>query len=227
MSEQLYTNSSIISEGRRVVSQTPIDDRLYFDTQAAIAVIDTDNPSEPYRFYEGMIVYAINNGKQFMWKESATGILTSGGFTYPSSFVVANVDYSNRTFNFVELNKPINSYYIRVFDKNTVITTEGIGVKGSFVVPFDMEIMDIYAGMDIAPTGTKPQLDVELNGGGSLFSTTITIDALEYSSYSAAIPPVLSTTILNAGDILLFSIDAVDGGGTGAGLWFQIISYQL
>jgi len=96
-----FINTATIIEGKRVGSSTPIDDRLIYDTIADLQAIDTALPNEPYRFYEGMLVGVIDNQNIYMWVESSTGVLTSGGFTYPSSYTVAGTSYGNKTFNFV------------------------------------------------------------------------------------------------------------------------------
>tara|TARA_R110000796_G_scaffold183874_3_gene300457 strand:+ start:461 stop:1000 length:540 start_codon:yes stop_codon:yes gene_type:complete len=93
-------NDKIISEGWRVGSQTPIDDRLVFSTTSDLIDLGVDDV-EAYRNYEGMRVWVISTRSEYEWKESALGALPSS-FIYPSGVHANGVVYSGRSFNWVE-----------------------------------------------------------------------------------------------------------------------------
>lgn len=87
-------------EGFHVGSQTPIDDRLYYNSEADL-IAEITSSYGMYRFFEGMPVWAKDTGKTYRWLESATGLLGSS-LTYPSGISASGVSYSGRSFNLVE-----------------------------------------------------------------------------------------------------------------------------
>jgi hypothetical protein len=96
----MYTNNKELSQGFQVGSQTPIDDRLVAATTSALQNLGTGNVFA-YKYYEGLKVLVLSNLKEYIWKESATGLLTTS-FTYPANIVSAGITYSNKAFNWVE-----------------------------------------------------------------------------------------------------------------------------
>jgi hypothetical protein len=65
---------------------------------------------------------------------------------------------------------------------------------------------------------------VDINeGGASILSTKITIDATEKTSYTAAVPVVISDTSLAFNAEMTVDIDGVDSGGVAAGLKIMLI----
>jgi len=113
---ELYTNTMIKQEGDRIITQTANDDRFYFGTRAALRTIDTDDVKAPFRYFNGMIVVAIDVGSSYIWKESNVGELTSGGFIYPSNYSAGGINYSSKKFNFVEL---FSSNFVVSANENT------------------------------------------------------------------------------------------------------------
>ena len=79
----------------------------------------------------------------------------------------------------------------------------------------------ISASLVTAPTGSVATFDVE-EAGSTILSTLITIDATEFTSETAATPPVISDTAIAANAILSFNIDGVGSTIAGKGLKFWI-----
>lgn len=80
--------------------------------------------------------------------------------------------------------------------------------------PRAMTITKIKASLTTAGS-TSSAFDVKKNGT-SVFSTTLTIDATEKTSETAATPAVLSTTAVAADDELTFDIGTAGTGAAGA-----------
>lgn len=111
---------------------------------------------------------------------------------------------------------------IAVSDETSAITA-GTG-KVTFRMPYRFTLTAVRASLTTASTSGTPSIDVNRNGS-SIFSTTLTIDASERTSVTAATPAVLATTILNDDDEITIDVDAA---GTGAkGLKVTLIGSQV
>lgn len=95
-------------------------------------------------------------------------------------------------------------------DESTAITTGT--AKATFRMPFAMTVSSVRATLSTASSSGAVTVDVN-DGGTSIFSTTLTIDASEKTSTTAATAAVLSDTAL--ADDAEITID-IDGAGTGA-----------
>ena len=62
-------------------------------------------------------------------------------------------------------------------------------------------------------------------GGSTILSTKITIDATETTSVTAATQPVISDTSLADDAQMTVDIDQIDSGGVSAGLKVTLIGY--
>lgn len=99
---------------------------------------------------------------------------------------------------------------IAISDETTALTTGT--AKVTFRMPWAMTLTSIRASVNTASTSGVVTVDVN-DGGVSVFSTTLTIDATEKTSTTAAVPAVLSDTAL--ADDAEITID-IDTAGTGA-----------
>ena len=110
---------------------------------------------------------------------------------------------------------------IPVSDESTAITTGT--AKVTFRMPFAMTLTEVRASLSTVSSSGNPAIDVN-EGGVSIFSTTLTIDANEKTSTTAATAAVLSDTSL--ADDAEITID-IDTAGTGAkGLKVSLIGYR-
>jgi len=99
---------------------------------------------------------------------------------------------------------------VAVSDETTAITTGA--AKVTFRMPWAMTLSTVRANLSTASTSGIPAIDVN-EGGVSIFSTTLTIDANEKTSTTAATAAVISDASL--ADDAEITID-IDTAGTGA-----------
>lgn len=99
---------------------------------------------------------------------------------------------------------------VAISDETTAITTGN--AKVTFRMPFAMTLTAVRASLSTASSSGLPTFDIN-EGGVSILSTKITIDANELTSTTAATPPVISDTAL--ADDAEITVD-VDVAGTGA-----------
>lgn len=110
---------------------------------------------------------------------------------------------------------PIQTIPIACSDETTALTT-GTG-KVTFRMPFAFTLTGVRASVTTAPTGSALTVDIN-EGGSSILSTEITIDATEKTSTTAATPAVISDTALADDAEITIDIDTVGSTVAGAGL---------
>jgi len=105
---------------------------------------------------------------------------------------------------------------IVAFSDESSVVTAGT-TKVSFQMPnYATTLTDIAVNFKTAPTTSAITIDVN-EGGTSVLSTKITVDATETSSETAATPPVISDSSLAANAIITVDVDTADSGGTSVG----------
>ena len=110
---------------------------------------------------------------------------------------------------------------VAISDETTAITTGT--AKVTFRMPFAMTLTAVRASLSTASSSGNPAFDVN-EAGASIFSTTLTIDANEKTSTTAATPAVISDTTL--ADDAEITID-IDTAGTGAkGAKITLLGYR-
>ena len=107
-------------------------------------------------------------------------------------------------------------------DETTALTTGA--AKATFRVPRAMTLTEVRASVTTAPAGSALTVDVN-DGGTSIFSTLLTIDAGEKTSTTAATPAVLSDTALADDAEITVDVDAVGSSTNGAGLKVWLMGY--
>ena len=113
---------------------------------------------------------------------------------------------------------------IAASDETTALTA-GTG-KTEFQMPYAFTLTAVRATVTTAPT-TNNGFTVDINEGGtSILSTKITIDATEKTSTTATTPPVISDSSLADSGVITVDIDALSTGATEAGLKIYLIGYQ-
>lgn len=117
--------------------------------------------------------------------------------------------------------KPKEHIQIAVGDETTAITT-GTS-KVTFRMPYAFTILEVRASLNTASSSGIPTVDIN-EGGTSILSTKLTIDANEKTSTTAATAAVISDSTL--ADDAEMTID-IDVAGTGAkGLKVVLIGYR-
>lgn len=100
-------------------------------------------------------------------------------------------------------------------DETTDLTT-GVA-KVVFRVPRAFTLTDVRASVNTAPTGSTLNVDIN-EGGTSVLSTVITIDASEETSTTAATSPVISDSAIADDAEITVDIDQVGSTAAGKGL---------
>jgi hypothetical protein len=109
---------------------------------------------------------------------------------------------------------------VAVSDETTALTTGT--AKVTFRMPFAFTLTGVRASVTTAPTGSVLTVDIN-EGGVSILSTKLTIDATEKTSTTAATPPVISDTALADDAEITIDIDTVGSTVAGAGLKVYLI----
>jgi hypothetical protein len=117
---------------------------------------------------------------------------------------------------------------IKVIDDSTSLTT-GDG-KIVFCIPLElngMNFVNAQAFVSTASSSGAPTIQIRnVTGSVDLLTTKITIDANEYTSYTAATPSVIDTDYdgMVTGDIIAIDVDVAGTGTKGLGV---ILSFRL
>lgn len=142
----------------------------------------------------------------------------SGGFTGTPAHALA-VDSAGII---IETN-PNTSVFIACSDETTDLTT------GTAKVTFRMRnfrINEVRASVTTAPTGSSLIVDIN-EGGVSMFSTKLSIDAGEKTSTTAATPAVFSDNVIADDAEITIDIDQIGSTVAGTGLVVELIGYYL
>ncbi len=115
---------------------------------------------------------------------------------------------TNKNISVADLS--LEALMIAVSDEATAITTGT--AKVTFRMPFAMTLSDVRASLAVASSSGAPTVDIN-EGGVSILSTKLTIDASEKTSVTAAVPVVISDSVL--ADDAEITID-IDVAGTEA-----------
>ena len=116
------------------------------------------------------------------------------------------------------------SFVVACSDETTALTT---GTKVTMRMPFAFTLTAVRASLTTAGTGANlVTVDIE-QGGTTILSTNITIDATETTSTTASTPPVISTSALTDDASIDFDVDQIDSGGVSAGLKVYLIGYRV
>lgn len=105
-------------------------------------------------------------------------------------------------------------------DETTAIETGT--AKATFRMPHALTLTGVRASVNGAPTGSTIIVNVK-EGGSTIFSTKVSIDASETTSTTAATPAVISDTALADDAVITVDIDQVGSSTPGTGLKIWLI----
>ena len=94
--------------------------------------------------------------------------------------------------------------------------------KLTFRMPFAMNLTEVKASVGTAPTGANLVVDIN-EGGTTILSTKLSIDAGEETSETAATPAVISDASLAEDAEITIDIDQIGSTVAGAGLKVWLI----
>lgn len=112
---------------------------------------------------------------------------------------------------------------IAVGDESTALTTGTNKVR--FRMPYAFTLTGVRASVNTAPTGATLIVDIN-EGGVSVLSTKLSIDATETTSTTAATPAVISDSALADDAEISIDIDQIGSTVAGAGLKVSLIGTQ-
>jgi hypothetical protein len=97
---------SNITGGLRIPSQIPLDVKQFSKNEATLAYLGIDN-NLAFTYYDKLKVFCKTEKTTYEWREVQDGEENTGlvplDFTYPANTITADVDYSNKTYNFFKI----------------------------------------------------------------------------------------------------------------------------
>ena len=169
-----------------------------------IDYLGTDNFIDSATDLEGT---AISSGDTIAYHDATDGNVKKG--------FVSDLPFALKTAS--------ESFIVALSDETTDLTTGT--AKASIRMPYAFTLTDVRASVNTAPTGSVLTVDIN-ESVSSVLSTKITIDATEFSSETAATPPVISDSSLADDADISFDIDTVGSTIAGAGLKVTLIGYK-
>jgi hypothetical protein len=118
---------------------------------------------------------------------------------------------TDEVFAFSDYQPLETEWVIAISDETTAVTT---GTKRSWRAPFAATVTAVRANVTTASSGAAPVFDIN-EGGVSILSTKLSIDASEKTSTTAATPAVISDTAIADDAELTFDIDTAGTGTAG------------
>ncbi len=129
--------------------------------------------------------------------------------------------FVSRKITFAELYKSIpQALTVAVSDETTDLTTGT--AKITFRAPHAMELIEVRANVNTAPTGANLNIDVN-DSGTTIFSTILSIDAGEKTSTTAATTAVISDSSIADDAEITIDIDQIGSTIAGKGLKITFI----
>lgn len=130
--------------------------------------------------------------------------------------------YDNTSSGFTWAGFPVE-IGVAASDETTDLTTGT--AKITFRVPYGFTLTEVRASVSTAPVGANIVVDVNENGTG-VFSTTLSIDAGEETSTTAATAAVISDTAIADDSEITVDIDQTGSTTAGQGLKIWLIGYR-
>lgn len=113
-----------------------------------------------------------------------------------------------------------------ISDETTAITVNSPGTPAlTFRMPHAMTVTEVRANVNVAPTDQSLVVDIN-EGGTSILSTKLSIDATEKTSTTAATPAVISDSTLADDAEITVEVDQVGLTEAGKGLKIWLIGYR-
>lgn len=128
---------------------------------------------------------------------------------------------SNKKLSFENLKKSIPVEIVIACSDETTNLSTGTA-KVTFRMPHAMTLTEVRASVTDAPTGSTLIVDIN-EGGSTILSTKLSIDASEKTSTTAATAAVISDTALADDAEITIDIDQVGSTNTGKGLKVTLI----
>lgn len=174
------------------------------------------------------VTYAIKDGSN---REIGRGTYTASGTTLTRTVLQStnsdsaiNLSGSAEVITTAAAEDVAHETFVIACSDETSDLTTGTA-KATFRMPFALTVTDVKASVTTAPTGAAITVDIN-DGGTTILSTKLTIDATEKTSATAATAAVISDTALANDAEITIDIDSVGSTVAGAGLKVSIIGYR-
>ena len=149
------------------------------------------------------------------------GTTTFGATTFGAGDYVAVADASDS--NAPKKVKLPAELVMAASDETTDLTTGA--AKLTFRMPHAMTLTDVRASVNTAPVGSTLVVDIN-EGGSTILSTKLSIDASEKTSTTAATPAVISDGTLADDSEITIDLDQIGSSTAGKGLKVALIGYR-
>jgi hypothetical protein len=205
-----FTNGSSIAVTLPQANSTTFKAGFFFAAQNRGAGTVTITPTTSTIDGAASLALATDQGA-FIFSDGTNYFTMRGGAAGAGGSVTAG---STTTFTNKDLTGASNTlpaeWGFAVTDESTAITTGTAMI--TFRMPFAMTVTSVRCNLNTVSSSGNPAVDIN-EAGVSIFSTTLTIDASEKTSVSAATPAVISDSAL--ADDAEITVD-IDTAGTGA-----------
>ncbi len=226
---KINTSGSSISDLGDVAAMTEVTGDLLYFTSGAWDRLAMGTANQQIRVNAGgtALEYFTPSAGGTTFDDSTFRIFDNGDNTKEIAFEASAITTSTtRTITMVDRNIDLSKISVQPVaiactDESTAISTTG--TKTTFRVPFAMTVTEVRASLTGACTTGTFTVDIN-EGGTTILSTKITIDATEKTSTTATTPPVISDSSL--ADDAEMTVDVDDeGDGTATGLKIYLIGY--
>lgn len=151
-------------------------------------------------------------------KDHAGNTLAVLSTQYATAFVSRREDAT-----WAVLSRKIEAIILNVGDEATDLTAAA--GKLFFRMPYAFTLTGVRASVNTAPVGSTIIVDIN-DGGTTVLSTKLTIDAGEKTSTTAAAAAVISDTALADDAEISIDIDQIGSGTAGKGLKVVLLGYR-
>jgi len=131
--------------------------------------------------------------------------------------------YLGLFLGYVEIAPPRCEFICACSDEITLLTT-GVA-KMTFRAPYNFRLTNARASVNEAPTGSTIIVDINKNGT-TVLSTKLSIDATEKTSFTAAVPLVISVNTFQTDNEITIDLDHVGSTSAGKGLKVTLIGIR-
>jgi hypothetical protein len=126
-------------------------------------------------------------------------------------------------FTYLEIAPPRCEFICACSDEITLLTA-GVA-KMTFRAPYNFKLTNVRASVNEAPTGSTIIVDINKNGT-TVLSTKLSIDATEKTSFTAAVPHVISVNTFQTDNEITIDLDQVGSTSAGKGLKVTLIGIR-
>jgi hypothetical protein len=155
------------------------------------------------------------------WAQWGAIVVAGTGLT--KSGVTMSIDTGGVGLTQIATAAKTESIAIACSDETTALVTGT--AKATFRMPYAFTLTDVRASVTTAPTDAVLTVDIN-EGGTTILSTKLTIDATEKTSTTAATPAVISDSALADDAEITIDIDQIGSTVAGAGLKVYLIGYK-